>query len=107
MIELIKKYKMIILYGIFGVLTTLLNIVVYTLCYEMLDIPNVPSNIAAWIIAVLFAFITNKLYVFESKNMEKATLFNELTKFTIARLATGLLDLLIMFVGVDIMHEYL
>ena len=54
--------------------------------------------------SVLFAFITNKLYVFESKSMEMKTFFSELVKFMGARLATGLLDLAIMFIGVDVMQ---
>ncbi len=101
--ELFNKYRGFIFYGIFGVLTTVINIVTYALCFKHLHIPNVPSNIIAWIIAVLFAFITNKLYVFESKSMEKKTFWSELVKFTAARLATGGLDLLIMFIAVDVM----
>ena len=65
--ELLKKYKFIILYGIFGVLTTIINIVTYALCYDMFNISNVVSNIIAWVLSVLFAFITNKIWVFESK----------------------------------------
>ena len=58
----------------------------------------------AWILAVLFAFITNKLYVFDSKSMDAKTVISELIKFMAARLAPGGLDLLIMFIGVDVMH---
>ena len=68
--ELIKKYKFIILYGIFSVLTTIINIGVYGLLYSVLDVSNVISNIIAWIVSVLFAFITNKLWVFESKSFD-------------------------------------
>lgn len=102
--HLYTKYKSLILYGIFGVLSTIINIGSYAICYKYLSIPNVPSNIIAWILAVLFAFITNKLYVFGSKSMEKHTFFSELLKFTGARIATGVIDLAIMFIGVDVMH---
>lgn len=102
--ELIKKYKGIILYGIFGVLTTIINIAVYALCYKKLGIANIPSDIIAWIVAVLFAFITNKLYVFDSKDMKMATFLPELIKFMAARLATLGVDVLIMYIGVDMMH---
>ena len=101
---LLQKYRGLILYGVFGALTTAINIAAYALCYRVLGVPNVPSNIVAWIVAVLFAFITNKLYVFESKSLERGTVLRELTTFVTARLATGLMDLAIMFVGVDVLH---
>lgn len=102
--EFIQKYKAFILYGIFGVLTTTINIVTYTICYKYFNIENVPSNIIAWILAVFFAFITNKLYVFESKNMEKKVLLSELSKFISSRVLTGIIDVLIMFISVDLLN---
>ena len=101
---LLEKYRGLILYVVFGVLTTAINIAVYALCYRVLRLPNVPSNVVAWILAVLFAFVTNKLYVFESKSLERGTVMRELLSFVGARLATGLLDLAVMFVGVDLLH---
>lgn len=102
--ELILKYKGFIFYAVFGVLTTVINIAVYAICYTKLGIANIPSDIIAWLIAVLFAFITNKLWVFDSKSMDKQTVISELIKFMCARLATGGVDLLIMYIGVDLMH---
>ena len=101
---LLKKYRGLILYAVFGALTTAINIAVYALCYRALRLPNVPSNVIAWILAVLFAFVTNKLYVFESKSLDRGTVLRELVSFVSARLATGLLDLAVMFVGVDVLH---
>lgn len=101
--RLLKKYKFIILYGIFGVLTTVINIVSYSLLYSVLGVSNVISNIIAWVLSVLFAFITNKLWVFESKSFEFKLFFSELGNFALCRLATGVLDLGIMFVGVDLL----
>ena len=101
---LFEKYRGLILYAVFGVLTTAINIAVYALCYRVLHLPNVPSNVIAWILAVLFAFVTNKLYVFESKSLARGTVARELASFVGARLATGLLDLAVMFVGVDLLH---
>ena len=101
--DLLRKYKFIILYGIFGVLTTLINIVSYSLFYSVFGVSNVISNIIAWVISVLFAFITNKLWVFESKSFEFKLFMAELGNFTLCRLATGVLDLGIMFVGVDLL----
>ena len=101
--ELLKKYKFIILYGIFGVLTTIINIAVYGILYDALGVSNVLSNIAAWVLSVLFAFITNKLWVFESKSLNFKLFMKELGSFTACSLATGVLDLGIMFVGVDLL----
>lgn len=101
--ELIIKYKFIILYGIFGVLTTVINIGVYGVLYSGLGVSNVISNVIAWIISVLFAFITNKLWVFESKSFNFKLFVKELGSFTVCRVATGVLDLGIMFVGVDLL----
>ncbi len=101
--ELLKKYKFIILYGIFGVLTTIINIVTYALCYDVFNISNVVSNIIAWVLSVLFAFITNKIWVFESKCFDFKIFIKELWNFIVCRLATGALDLGIMYVGVDLL----
>lgn len=101
--ELIIKYKFIILYGIFGVLTTVINIGVYGVLYSGLGVSNVISNVIAWVISVLFAFITNKLWVFESKSFNFKLFVKELGSFTVCRVATGVLDLGIMFVGVDLL----
>ncbi len=98
---LLEKYKAIIRYGIFGVLTTLINIVVYEAFYRYIGWSNVVSNIVAWVAAVLFAFITNKLWVFESKTTETRALMFEIISFFGCRLATGVLDLAIMYVAVD------
>ena len=99
-IEIYKKYKMPILYLIFGGLTTLLNIGTYLFFYHLIKLGNVPSNIIAWIAGVIFAFTTNKIYVFESKSK---SIFYELSTFLACRLGTGLIDLGIMFVTVDIL----
>ncbi len=70
----------------------------------MLNIQNVPSNIIAWATAVIFAFITNKIWVFESKIFVIKKLFNELCKFITARLITGIIDVLIMYISVDVLQ---
>lgn len=99
-----QKYKGVCFYLVFGVLTTVINIVSYHLCYEVWGVPNVPSNIIAWVLAVAFAYITNKLWVFDSKSFAPQILLPELWKFISCRLATGVMDLLIMWVGVDLLQ---
>ena len=107
MIDAIKKlcikYKSLISYAFFGVLTTAINIVTYAVCYNKIGISNVVSNVIAWILACSFAFVTNKLWVFESKSVEIKVVIYELITFFSCRLATGLLDLAIMYVSVDIL----
>ena len=102
-IELMKKYRSLISYGIFGVLSTVVNIGTYYLCYDVNGMSNVLSNILAWIAAVLFAFVTNKLWVFESKSLALKVVFYEFTTFMGCRAATGAMDLAIMYVCVDIL----
>lgn len=102
MLVLYKKYKEMILYVVFGGLTTLVNIVVYGLMYDYAGFSNVISTVAAWILSVLFAYITNKLFVFESKTFTFEVLRAEIPSFFLCRLATGLMDLAIMYLFVDV-----
>ncbi|MBQ6518004.1 MAG: GtrA family protein [Anaerolineaceae bacterium] len=103
-IKLFKKYKSFIMYAVFGVLTTIVNMGAYFLCYNLLKIPNVPSTIIAWVLAVAFAFITNKLWVFDSPSFDAQTLKHEIPTFFGARVATGILDVAIMYLAVDLAH---
>ena len=103
-ISLIKKHKSFISYGIFGVLTTVVNIVTYNLCYYQMGISNTLSNIAAWILAVTFAYLTNKAWVFESRSWAWEILRREIPAFVSCRLATGILDLVIMYLCVEVMQ---
>ena len=74
-----------ILYVVFGVLTTLINLAVFALC-SRLSIAWDLGNGIAWIVSVLFAFITNKLFVFESKSFRFGIFLRELLSFFAARL---------------------
>ena len=100
---LIKKHKSFIAYGVFGVLTPIVNIVTYNVCYNNFGISNTLSNIAAWILAVTFAYLTNKVWVFDSKSWIWEVLRREVPAFISCRVATGVLDIVIMFICVDIM----
>ena len=101
--EYIKKYKQIILYIIFGFLTTLVNFAVYFLC-KALGIRYETATVIAWICSVLFAFVTNKLFVFESKSSKTQTVARELTMFFSGRVFSLLLELGIMKIGMDLVH---
>jgi len=89
--ELYKKYKEIINYLIFGGLTTLVNFISYFVFAKLLSVDEVISSILSWLIAVLFAYITNKLFVFESKNNEKKDIIKELISFFTCRIISGIL----------------
>lgn len=101
---LIVKYQDMILYVFFGALATLVNTASYYLCYNIIGMSNVPSVIIAWLLAVVFAFFTNKLWVFKSKSFAPDVLKHEIPTFFGARLLTGLLDLGIMYLAVDVLH---
>ena len=101
--QLLQKNKQLIFYLFFGVCTTLINTVCYGLLYECLEVNNVISTIIAWLLAVIFAFVTNKRLVFESQSGSGKELVRELVSFFGCRLATGVLDVIIMVIAVDIM----
>lgn len=102
----IKKYEDVLLYLIFGVLTTLVNFVTYYICYTKFHWINLASNTVAWILSVKFAFITNKIWVFKSKSFKTELVLRELITFVVSRLSTWLLETVIMIVGVDILKGY-
>lgn len=91
--ELIIKYREIIVYIIFGVLTTLVNWAVYTVLVKYCGADVLPSNAAAWTAGVLFAFITNKFFVFESKSFKASTVLKEFFSFVGARAFTGAMEI--------------
>lgn len=97
MIDLIKKQKELILYLVFGVLTTVVNIVTYYVCTKICHIDYQISNIISWIISVTFAYITNKLYVFESKGKDKKETIKEMLSFYWFRVLSLGIDLLGMY----------
>ncbi len=90
--ELYKKYKEIVNYLIFGVLTTLVNIITYAIFAKLFHVDEVVSNIVAQIISILFAYVTNKIYVFESKSTKLEDILRELVSFFGCRIFTAVLD---------------
>lgn len=102
-LNLLEKYKSIIMYLIFGVLTTVVNVVTYYLCAHILSIGTVTSSIIAWFAAVLFAYLTNRKWVFDSKQTGFKNITFEIFKFFSCRFATGVVDWVIMYVFVDLL----
>ncbi len=98
-----QKYKEIILYLVFGVLLTLINIGTHAFCTRVLGINYFNSNIIAWLVAVIFAYITNKFYVFESKSIEYKYVIKELLSFMSCRVLSGVIELILMFVMLNLL----
>lgn len=96
-----RKHQEGMRYLIFGALSTVVNIVSYTVLYYLFHISNAISNILAWVIAATFAYITNKLYVFNSKVNTKIELLKEILYFYGCRLLTLAIDEGIMIGTVD------
>lgn len=101
--SLINKYKEFLLYVLFGSLTTLVNFVTYYLFYNILFFSNVTSTIISWFFSVVFAFITNKLFVFESRSFKMNVVLREAVAFFSARVVSGVLDVAFMYLTVDLL----
>ena len=105
--QLFVKYKELISYGFWGGMTTVVNWVSYMVCYDLLgeglerdinvlgtamSLRVTVANILAWVLAVIFAFVTNKIWVFGSKSWKPSVFLPELWKFISARLITFALE---------------
>lgn len=99
--KLINKNKDIIPYLFFGVCTTVVNVIVYWICAHFINMSTLLSTVIAWGLAVLFAYITNKKWVFHSKVVTRIENIKEILSFFICRLTTGIIDwmCMIVFVG--------
>ena len=93
MTKIIKKVlnKETVTYIIFGILTTIVDFGVFTLLYYYLNINEIVANTVAWIMAVVFSFISSKLFVFDAKCFKLKTLALEFTGFVLSRVVTLLL----------------
>jgi len=93
--KILNKNKEVVLYIIFGVLTTLVNIMSYLFFAKICGINILISNIMAWFFSILFAYVTNRILVFESKN-EKV--LHEFALFITGRGLSGILDSLLFYI---------
>ena len=93
--KILNKNKEVVLYIIFGVLTTLVNIMSYLFFAKICGINILISNIMAWFFSILFAYVTNRILVFESKN-EK--ILHEFALFITGRGLSGILDSLLFYI---------
>ena len=101
-VELIKKYKELIVYAIFGVCTTVVNFACYMICVK-LNVDVLVSSVIAWVVSVVFAFLTNRKWVFDSKANTLSGVVKELAKFSSGRVLTQIIDMVILAVFVKML----
>ncbi len=105
LVSIFKKHKEIIMYLIFGVATTVVSLVSYALFIKLLPLGITVASAFSWVIAVTFAFITNKLFVFESRSHEVKTVLREALSFFAARIVSGVVEIflpeLLFIIGLD------
>lgn len=99
-----KKYEEGINYLIFGFLAFVLNYVLYWAFESLLHVHYMVATAISWALTVVFAYWTNRSFVFKSKNTQPQTVWKEFISFIGARVATEVLELVLMFVMVDCLH---
>ncbi len=102
--ELMKKYRELILYVVFGGMTTLVSLASYWLLTDVCQLHYMVSNVLSWVISVTFAYITNRIWVFESRAVTAAAVLREIVSFFACRVSSGLMETAMMFLGVDMLH---
>lgn len=96
----LNKKKELLLYFLFGILTTVLNVVAYSFFYTFLNIENIPASFISWLFSVCFAFVTNKIFVFECNEWNKNSI-KECISFLLCRTVSGVIDIMLMYCLVD------
>lgn len=105
LVELYYKYKEIFDYLFFGGLVTIVNFISYYIPANIIGVDKIVSNLIAFIISVIFAYVVNKEYVFETKWEGIQNIFKEFSSFVISRIGTGLLcDILIFAFMINILN---
>lgn len=108
--KLYKKYEEAVNYLIFGFLAFLVNMIAYAVAAKVLGADNskvllvLLATSFAWVVAVLFAYWTNRTFVFKSKVTAKSEVWKEFISFIGARVVTGVMELVIMYVMVDLVN---
>ncbi|VTX49122.1 GtrA-like protein [uncultured Leptotrichia sp.] len=95
-----KDFKELFRYGVIGIVTVIVNILIYFILSTIFNIDYIISTIFSWLIAVIFSFLGNKYFVFQLNS--SLNFWKELNYFMLTRYITGILDIIVMFIGVDI-----
>lgn len=97
-----KKYEELIMYIIVGVCTMIVSLVSYFIMANTLQMYYQAANIISWVLAVAFAYVTNKKYVFKSSYTSVQATTKELVSFVSSRVASLLVEILSMFFFVQV-----
>ena len=100
---LYKKYEDIILYLFWGAMAFFLNIILYIIFTDFLCMDEMVANILDWLLCVLFAYTTNRTFVFKSKINTKDGILKEFSKFFSMRVVSGLMDIGLFFLMVSVL----
>ena len=98
-----KKYKEVLLYLFFGGLTTFISIGSYAFFDISMHMDPMVANIFSWILAVLFAYVTNRIWVFDSNAEDMKGIIQEMVSFFSGRVATLLMEEVILYVGIKLL----
>lgn len=100
----LKSKKTFFIYCFYGFLATVVETSLYSLFYITLSLPNIVATIISWILTVVFAFFTNKLFVYKSREWKAALVLKEIAGFFSCRFSTGVFNAVWMVVFVDYLH---
>ena len=100
--KLWRKYRQLISYLFWGVMTTVVNYAAYFLCTDVLSLHYLWSNALSWVAAVLFAFVVNKWFVFRSADWTGKAVGWEFLRFAGARVASGIVETGLLWLLVDL-----
>lgn len=100
--NMIKSHRALVAYMFFGILTTIVDYLVYLPCYNWLELSATVSNMLAWAASVSFAFLTNKPFVFKSHDWSAKTVWPELARFVGTRFTTGAIETLLLLLTADV-----
>lgn len=98
-----RNKKEMFIYLLFGILTTLVNIVSFAMFDKWLGVDYKLAATLAWVLAVVFAFITNKIFVFQSKCLNVLSVLREFTSFIFFRGLSYLLDIGMMIFLIEVL----
>lgn len=99
-----KRLWEVFIYLFFGGLATVVNIVTYAMAFQLFHLSWPVSNAISWICSVLFAYVTNKVWVFQSKTGNFKELAWEFGKFVFARVVSFGMDMICMYLFIDMLH---
>ncbi|MCR5665605.1 MAG: GtrA family protein [Eubacterium sp.] len=99
-----QKNREVLLYLFFGGLTFIVSVVSYALFYKVCGMNALIANVFSWILAVLFAYITNRIWVFQSQHNSRLKVLIEILSFFGGRVFTLVVEEVILWVGISHLH---